>query len=165
MTLDWMSAAVCAGVDPELWFPETGDAKAARICAVCPVRQQCEEYALALEGDCGLPYRHGVWGGASARERARAREQALPVKADRDAQILRLTDRGMTLAEIAEQLDISGRTVLRVKKNAESPACGTTKAYYRHLMAGEPVDLACQAASDRYEQQLTAPGTTERSAA
>ncbi|MFD3955868.1 MULTISPECIES: WhiB family transcriptional regulator [Streptomyces] len=35
--------------------------------------------------------------------------------------------------------------------------CGTTAAYYQHLMSGQPVDPACQAASDRYEQQLTLP--------
>ncbi|MFD8407204.1 WhiB family transcriptional regulator [Streptomyces anulatus] len=35
--------------------------------------------------------------------------------------------------------------------------CGTTKAYYRHLQAGEPIDPACQAASDAYKQQLTPP--------
>ncbi|MEV6102662.1 WhiB family transcriptional regulator [Nocardia sp. NPDC051981] len=34
------------------------------------------------------------------------------------------------------------------------PVCGTTKAYYRHLQFGEPVDDACQAAGDAYEKQL-----------
>ncbi|MCX5112182.1 WhiB family transcriptional regulator [Streptomyces sp. NBC_00378] len=50
------------------------------------------------------------------------------------------------------------------KKAAEEagPACGTTKAYYRHLQAGEPVDDACQAASDAYEQQLAASQNGKR---
>jgi WhiB family redox-sensing transcriptional regulator len=38
---------------------------ARRICADCPVRQSCLEYALANRID------HGVWGGCSERERRR----------------------------------------------------------------------------------------------
>jgi hypothetical protein len=44
----------------------------------------------------------------------------------------------------------------RGKKQATT-GCGTTKAYYQHVMTGEPVDPACQAASDGFEQQLTPP--------
>lgn len=36
------------------------------------------------------------------------------------------------------------------------PECGTTKAYYQHILAGEPIDDACQDASDAYEQRLQA---------
>jgi WhiB family redox-sensing transcriptional regulator len=38
---------------------------ARRICATCPVKEQCLEHALAHRID------HGVWGGASERERRR----------------------------------------------------------------------------------------------
>jgi hypothetical protein len=38
---------------------------ARRICADCPVREPCLEYALYNRID------HGVWGGASERERRR----------------------------------------------------------------------------------------------
>jgi WhiB family redox-sensing transcriptional regulator len=38
---------------------------ARRICATCPVREQCLEYALQFRID------HGVWGGCSERERRR----------------------------------------------------------------------------------------------
>ncbi|MFJ3597933.1 WhiB family transcriptional regulator [Streptomyces sp. NPDC090126] len=118
MSLDWMTAAVCAGVDPELWFPETGDSRPARICQGCPVRQQCEEYAAVLEGDCGLPYRHGVWGGTSAKERAAARDQASTLKDGRDAQILRLAEHGVGPKEIASLVGVTTRTVHRVKQHA-----------------------------------------------
>lgn len=150
-----MSEAVCAGVDPELWFPNKGTGvKAMRICDTCPVRQQCEEYGRDLEADAHLAYRHGVWGGTTAKARNEAREQARSRKADRDAAVARLAERGMTPQEIAAQLDISYRTVQRVKQRL---GCGTTKAYYQHLLAGEDIDPACQAASDAYEQQLTVP--------
>jgi WhiB family redox-sensing transcriptional regulator len=47
---------------------------ARRVCADCPVKTECLEYALANRID------HGVWGGTSERERrrilkARARER------------------------------------------------------------------------------------------
>ncbi|MBG0828580.1 WhiB family transcriptional regulator [Planomonospora sp. ID67723] len=60
-----MRLALCAEVDPDLWFPEQGesnkDAKA--ICARCEVRTECLTYALEL-GD-----EFGVWGGLSGTER------------------------------------------------------------------------------------------------
>ncbi|MEU2134949.1 WhiB family transcriptional regulator [Streptomyces sp. NPDC018352] len=46
------------------------------------------------------------------------------------------------------------RRLRRTPSREDTPACGTTRAYYQHLFAGEPVDAACQAASDAYEQQL-----------
>jgi WhiB family redox-sensing transcriptional regulator len=56
--------------DPELFFPvakygpgasETDRAKA--VCAGCPVRRQCLQYALATR------QMHGVWGGLTEDER------------------------------------------------------------------------------------------------
>ena len=59
-----------------LFFPSDGVGVdvARRICADCPVKSECLEYALANRID------HGVWGGTSERERrriikARARER------------------------------------------------------------------------------------------
>jgi hypothetical protein len=61
----WMEASSCAGVDPELWYPEVGgDPRTAkRLCASCPVREACLAYALRT----AQPF--GVWGGLTARER------------------------------------------------------------------------------------------------
>lgn len=61
----WDSDAVCRQVDPDLWFPEEGTSNvhAKRICARCPVRDACLEYALTHDE------RFGVWGGLSTRER------------------------------------------------------------------------------------------------
>jgi WhiB family redox-sensing transcriptional regulator len=67
--LRWQDQASCLGMDPDLFFPERGastrDAKA--ICAACPVRVDCLEYALA-NGE-----KFGIWGGMSERERRRVR--------------------------------------------------------------------------------------------
>jgi WhiB family redox-sensing transcriptional regulator len=70
--LAWQADALCAQTDPEAFFPEKGgstrDAK--KICASCPVRAQCLEYALKNDE------RFGIWGGLSERERRKLRKQA-----------------------------------------------------------------------------------------
>lgn len=64
---DWRTDAACRD-DPDRMFPDPGspiriaDAKA--VCTGCPVRLQCQQWAL----DSGE--RHGVWGGLSEDERA-----------------------------------------------------------------------------------------------
>ena len=65
---DWMERAACAGDNPNLFFPEPGDSSAVikaakRVCALCPVRVECLEYALQYDG---MP---GIWGGKTQRER------------------------------------------------------------------------------------------------
>lgn len=111
-----MADAVCAQTDPEIFFPSSRGQRldqARAVCGACPVRLQCGEYAQDLEGDLCKTERHGAWGGRSPLERAAAGGPAR--KADRDEAILRLTARGMRPAEIAEQLDLNVRTVLRVR--------------------------------------------------
>ena len=73
----WMALGNCAEQPPSLFFPSDGVGVdvARRVCADCPVRTECLEYALTNRID------HGVWGGTSERERrrilkARARERS-----------------------------------------------------------------------------------------
>ena len=75
VTNDWRSQALCAQVDPELFFPEKGGSAepARRVCLRCPVTRECLEFALEHDE------RFGVWGGLSEQERrdlARARQEA-----------------------------------------------------------------------------------------
>jgi WhiB family redox-sensing transcriptional regulator len=67
MEMDWMMTARCREVHPSVFFPSDGVGVevAKRICIDCPVRAACLEYALENRID------HGVWGGASERERRR----------------------------------------------------------------------------------------------
>lgn len=62
-----MNQGKCKEMDPALFFPSDGVGVqvAQRICAECPVKAPCLEYALTNRVD------HGVWGGASERERRR----------------------------------------------------------------------------------------------
>lgn len=78
---DWRQRAACRDQDPELFFPvsETGpgarQAEQARaVCAHCPVRAQCLDYAL----DGGL--HHGIFGGTTATERAALRRRGRGVR-------------------------------------------------------------------------------------
>lgn len=67
MDSEWMADGKCAELPPTTFFPSDGvgvDA-ARRICADCPVKEPCLEYALVNRID------HGVWGGTSERERRR----------------------------------------------------------------------------------------------
>jgi WhiB family transcriptional regulator, redox-sensing transcriptional regulator len=73
----WMLHARCRDLPPAVFFPSDGVGVevARRYCAECPVKMQCLEYALEHGID------HGVWGGASERERrriARSRRAQVP---------------------------------------------------------------------------------------
>ena len=63
----WMAEGKCREQTPEMFFPSNGVGVeiAKRVCAVCPVRELCLEYALFHNIE------HGVWGGASERARRR----------------------------------------------------------------------------------------------
>lgn len=67
MDNEWMAEGNCREHAPSVFFPSDGVGVevARRICANCPVKEPCLEYALRNGID------HGVWGGASERERRR----------------------------------------------------------------------------------------------
>ncbi len=67
---NWRHRAACLEENPELFFP-IGDTepalrqlhRAKQVCAGCPVREACLQWAVDIRQD------HGVWGGLSAAER------------------------------------------------------------------------------------------------
>lgn len=63
----WQKRKACIGEPTTTFYPAPGDTallrKAKSICANCPVRKECLEYALENSE------RFGIWGGKSARER------------------------------------------------------------------------------------------------
>lgn len=64
---DWFDDAACRDVPTDVFFPvsESQSDAAKAICAACPAREECLEYALEVRpGD-------GVWGGLTATERHR----------------------------------------------------------------------------------------------
>jgi WhiB family redox-sensing transcriptional regulator len=60
--------ALCVGVDPELFFPESGNiqpqiSQAKLICGLCPIVEDCLDEALTNREE------FGIWGGATIEER------------------------------------------------------------------------------------------------
>lgn len=75
---DWRDQALCFGLDPDLFFPigTSGPAvqqiaEAKKVCAQCPVRAECLEYAIEHKQI------HGIWGGLDEEERLELRRQAI----------------------------------------------------------------------------------------
>jgi len=70
--IDWEGAA-CHGIDVNNFFPGIGENLKAKtaisICAQCPIRRRCLEYALQFPTR-DLP---GIWGGTTEKHRARLR--------------------------------------------------------------------------------------------
>ena len=71
---EWRAWAACRGMDPDLFFIEKIEgmheriAAARAVCDICPVIDDCLEYALAQEAKL-----IGFWGGLSERERKKLR--------------------------------------------------------------------------------------------
>lgn len=74
MTADWIQDAACAAHDPEHWHPhssrEDEALHAKRICAGCPARLPCLEFAVA---NVDLT---GIWAGTTTQQRGRMRKAA-----------------------------------------------------------------------------------------
>ena len=68
----WMAHAACRDHPRVNFFPRPGESlePARAVCAACPVRLPCVDYAVS-DPDLG-----GVWGGTSPRQRVAIRRQA-----------------------------------------------------------------------------------------
>ena len=64
---EWITRRKCSGIDPNVFFPNDGAGviAAQQVCAGCPVKDPCRDYALANK------ITYGVWGGTSERQRRR----------------------------------------------------------------------------------------------
>ncbi|MCA1571972.1 MAG: WhiB family transcriptional regulator [Chloroflexi bacterium] len=72
-----MDRGACRGLDPAYFHPEKGDSRSVRaakaVCAGCPVREECLEFALVNVEQ------HGIWGGTTEQARRKLRsERQLP---------------------------------------------------------------------------------------
>lgn len=69
----WIDQAACGRSEfPDLWFAGDAEwnAEARKVCAACPVQQQCLERALAVDE------RHGIWGGTTQPQRSALKAKA-----------------------------------------------------------------------------------------
>ena len=67
----WRRHAACRDLDTAIFFPDTDEEAAAAqaVCATCPVRDACLEFALVTRQD------DGIWGGLTENERRRLRRR------------------------------------------------------------------------------------------
>lgn len=126
---DWRPLGTCsAAPDDDLWFPEPSDKATIRDAITACL--SCPVLLLCRQA-------------AADEERGHGKQTRYGIRGG-----LTPTQRWAADPHTQAGKGKGGRRLAR---------CGTTKAYYRHLQAGEPIDPACQAASDAYEQQLTPP--------
>jgi hypothetical protein len=104
--------AACRGTGMEVFFPERGESAgpARRVCAACPVRQPCLEYAITNR------ITHGIWGGLTERERRALRSRWVRIsREDRDRAIVAAeTDGHTAAAAIGRSFGLSRTSVARV---------------------------------------------------
>jgi WhiB family redox-sensing transcriptional regulator len=71
---DYWRGALCAEIDPELFFPKKGSIResmvAKKMCRRCPIIEKCLEYALKD------PEIKGIWGGTSEQQRYKIRNRS-----------------------------------------------------------------------------------------
>ncbi len=73
--IDWQAEAACAGKWTSVFYAplssedrssrRSREARAKAVCALCPVRSECLDHAIAHDE------RYGIWGGLNGRERRR----------------------------------------------------------------------------------------------
>ena len=105
MTDNWQSRGNCCGMDPNIFYPVRGGTNqhsdpARAICATCPVKGECLEYAIHNEFV-------GIWGGTSEKQRRQIRR-----------------DRGIKL-QVAQ---CGTRSGYGAQRDRNEPACDACRA-------------------------------------
>jgi WhiB family redox-sensing transcriptional regulator len=118
---DWRLDAACAEVDPELFFPESGQvpqtAAAKQVCAGCAVRGPCLE--AAVHGPQARDDHSGIFAGTTARDRTRLRGRASYAKGTRFLHDRTAAEAALALANeysidrAARQLGVSKQALRR----------------------------------------------------
>ncbi len=107
----WRELAACRGADLEVFFPGRGESaeSARQVCAACPVRQPCLDYAISNR------IAHGIWGGLTERERRALRSGWVRAsRRERDRAILAAEAAGYTAVVIGRSFGLSRTSVTRV---------------------------------------------------
>jgi hypothetical protein len=99
-----------------VFFPGRGEPAepARRICARCPVREPCLDYALSH----GIT--HGIWGGLAERDRRTLRTRYIyAARRERDEAIAAAAAAGYTTAAIGRAFSLARTSVSRVLAHTE----------------------------------------------
>ena len=113
----WRYRAACRGADLDVFFPGRGESAepARQVCAGCPVREPCLEFALSH----GIT--HGIWGGLTERDRRALRiRHAVAARRKRDEAIAAASAAGHSTAAIGRAFGLAATSVSRVlSRNAD----------------------------------------------
>ncbi len=112
----WRELAACRGAGLEVFFPGRGEPAepARRICARCPVREPCLDYAVSNR------IVHGIWGGLAERDRRALRTRYLgAARRERDEAIAAASAAGYTTAAIGRAFGLARTSVSRVLAQTE----------------------------------------------
>jgi WhiB family transcriptional regulator, redox-sensing transcriptional regulator len=107
----WRELAACRGTDLEVFFPGRGESAgpARQVCAACPVRQPCLDYAITNR------ITHGIWGGLTERERRTLQSRWVRAsRRERDEAIAAASAAGYTKASIGRAFGLARISVSRV---------------------------------------------------
>lgn len=79
LVAEWKNRAACSGYPNSLFFPSTDATgsqveRAVAVCHVCPVTEECLEYAFETN------QRAGIWGGTTEDERKSLRRKWLAAR-------------------------------------------------------------------------------------
>jgi WhiB family redox-sensing transcriptional regulator len=120
----WRQQAACHGTDLNVFYPERGKSAgpARQVCAACPVRQPCLEYALSNR------ITYGIWGGLTERERRPLQSDWIQAeRRERDRAVLAADAAGYTTTVIGRSFGLSHTSVTRIARGgtaAERPVRG-----------------------------------------
>jgi WhiB family redox-sensing transcriptional regulator len=116
----FFSAASCAAAEPALFQSSKSQSiRAAKvICAQCPIRARCLEWAVANRED-------GVWGGTTAQERqklvvgpTRVEIDELAERRERRARLLEQE----SIEALAQEFNVTQRTIHRWREQIQNEA-------------------------------------------
>lgn len=114
--MPWESAALCAQIDPDEWFPDKGQNTmrvTQKVCRRCPVQAPCLDLALRT-GD-----QFGVYGGMNATTRRKHPDYRPPtdwVKEHRLSVVSARHGAGWTDTEIGAELGLTAHTVALIRR-------------------------------------------------
>ena len=103
----WLRAAA---LTLEVFFPGRGESAgpARQVCAACPVRQPCLDYAITNR------IVHGIWGGLTERERRALRSRWVrAARRERDEAVAAASAAGYTKASIGRAFGLAHTSVSR----------------------------------------------------
>jgi WhiB family redox-sensing transcriptional regulator len=107
----WRELAACRGSELDLFFPGRGESAgpARQVCAACPVRQPCLDYAITNR------IVHGIWGGLTERERRALQSRWVRTsRRNRDGAISAAVAAGYTVEAVGRSFGLSRTSVARI---------------------------------------------------